>query len=114
MTEHDPRRFVESLDFVTSPGFLDGPDARESVGLPADTGPYRVITDLCVMGYSDREKRMEVLSLHPGVSIDDVKSKTGFAVDASSELVETPPPTGQELDVLRHDVDPEKVVIGRE
>jgi len=114
MTEHDPRRFVESLDFVTSPGFLDGPDARECVGLPADTGPYRVITDLCVMGYSDREKRMEVLSLHPGVSIDDVKSKTGFAVDASSELVETPPPTDQELDVLRHDVDPEKVVIGRE
>jgi glutaconate CoA-transferase subunit B len=114
MTEHDPRRFVESLDFVTSPGFLDGPDARECVGLPADTGPYRVITDLCVMGYSDREKRMEVLSLHPGVSIDDVKSKTGFAVDASSELVETPPPTHQELDVLRHDVDPEKVVIGRE
>ena len=114
MTEHDPRRFVESLDFVTSPGFLDGPDARECVGLPADTGPYRVITDLCVLGYSDREKRMEVLSLHPGVSIDDVKSKTGFAVDASSELVETPPPTDQELDVLRHDVDPEKVVIGRE
>ena len=114
MTEHDPRRFVESLDFVTSPGFLDGPDARECVGLPADTGPYRVITELCVMGYSDREKRMEVLSLHPGVSIDDVKSKTGFAVDASSELVETPPPTDQELDVLRHDVDPEKVVIGRE
>ena len=114
MTEHDPRRFVESLDFVTSPGFLDGPDARECVGLPADTGPYRVITDLCVMGYSDREKRMEVLSLHPGVSSDDVKSKTGCAVDASSELVETPPPTDQELDVLRHDVDPEKVVIGRE
>jgi len=114
MTEHDPRRFVESLDFVTSPGFLDGPDARECVGLPADTGPYRVITDLCVMGYSDKEKRMEVLSLHPGVSIDDVKSKTGFAVDASSQLVETPPPTDQELDVLRHDVDPEKVVIGRE
>ena len=113
MTEHDPRRFVESLDFVTSPGFLEGGDARDEAGLPAGTGPYRVITDLCVMGYSDREKRLEVLSLHPGVALENVQAKTGFSVGISEELSETPPPTNGELGVLRDEVDPTGVVIGR-
>ena len=51
VTIHDKRRFVEKMDFVTSPGYLDGPGARERVGLPKDTGPYKVITDLAVMGH---------------------------------------------------------------
>tara|TARA_A100001037_G_scaffold298417_2_gene322100 strand:+ start:235 stop:999 length:765 start_codon:yes stop_codon:yes gene_type:complete len=113
MTEHDPRRFVETLDFTTSPGFLDGRDAREHAGLPQDTGPYRVITNLCEMGYSLDSGRMEILSLHPGVSIDDVKAKTGFHIEGSSELTETEPPTDDELKVLRTEVDPAGVVIGR-
>ena len=53
-----PRRFVPKLDFVTTPGYLSGPGAREAAGLPAGTGPYRVITDLAVMGYHEATKRM--------------------------------------------------------
>lgn len=113
MTEHDPRRFVEELDFLTSPGFLSGDGAREEAGLPEGTGPYRVITDLCVMGYSSDDRRMEVLSLHPGVSLADVRAKTGFEIKAASEGTETPAPTNLELDVLRNQVDPSGVVIGR-
>lgn len=113
MTEHDPRRFVESLDFLTSPGYLDGEDARERTGLPADTGPYRVITDLCVMGYSERGKRMNVESLHPGVTMADVQAKTGFEIEGGDEVRETAAPTEQELRVLREQVDPAGVVIGR-
>ena len=113
MTEHDPRRFVASLDFKTSPGYLDGPAGRDSVGLPSDTGPYRVITDLCVMGYSDSEKRMEVQSLHPGVSAEQVQEKTGFELFFSGDLEETAAPTETELSVLREQVDPAGVVIGR-
>src|SRR5579871_806979 len=50
VTLHDPRRFVKKLDFITTPGYLTGPGARERAGLPAGTGPYRVITDLAVLG----------------------------------------------------------------
>lgn len=113
MTEHDPRRFVESLDFRTSPGFLDGEGSREAAGLPPGTGPYRVITNLCVMGYSEIQKRMEVLSLHPDVSLRDVQDKTGFEIGAASDVTETAPPSEEELDILRNSVDPTRAVIGR-
>src|SRR5262245_62745292 len=74
VTNHDPRRFVEKLDFLTTPGYLTGPGAREAAGLPPGTGPYRVITDLAVLGYHDQTKRLEMMSLHAGVTI--VKYKT--------------------------------------
>src|SRR5437763_4475974 len=78
VTNHDRRRFVEKLDFLTTPGYLTGPGAREAAGLPAGTGPYRVITDLAVLGYHEQTKRMQVLSLHPGVTMDKVRAATGF------------------------------------
>ena len=112
MTEHSPRRFVETLDFVTSPGYLSGGRAREAAGLPSETGPYRVITDLCVMGYGV-EGRMEVLSLHPGVTRQDVTEATGFSLEIPEGVAGTEAPTEQELHVLRTDVDPTGVVIGR-
>src|SRR5215469_13849603 len=69
VTLHDRRRFVEKLDFLTTAGYLTGPGAREAAGLPPGTGPYRVITDLAVMGYDEQTKRMQLLSLHPGVEL---------------------------------------------
>src|SRR5271169_2075492 len=78
VTHHDRRRFVEKLDFLTTPGYLDGPGAREEAGLPSGTGPYRVITDLGVMGYDDQTKRMQVRSLHPGVTLEQARAATGF------------------------------------
>src|SRR5437868_4974605 len=78
VTNHDARRFVPKLDFITTPGYLTGPGAREAAGLPPGTGPYRVITDLAVMGYHDETRRMQVLSLHPGVTMEQVQAKTGF------------------------------------
>src|SRR6266850_1172966 len=78
VTNHDRRRFVEKLDFVTTPGYLTGPGAREAAGLPPGTGPYRVITDLAVLGFDQQTKRMEVLSLHPGIRLEQVLEATGF------------------------------------
>src|SRR5688572_17305034 len=60
VTNHDRRRFVEKVDFITTPGYLTGPGAREAAGLAPGAGPYRVITDLAVMGYHGQTKRMEV------------------------------------------------------
>lgn len=113
VTQHDPRRFVEKLDFITSPGYLTGPGAREAAGLPPDGGPYRVITDLAILGYHERTKRMQVLSLHPGVSLDRVRQATSFELGVGEPLGTTAPPTEQELRILREEVDPYRLVIGR-
>jgi glutaconate CoA-transferase subunit B len=113
VTSHDRRRFVEKLDFLTTPGYLTGPGAREAVGLPSGTGPYRVITDLAVMGYGEATKRMEVLSLHPSVSLEQVRAATGFELTVHEPLTSTTPPTERELTILREEVDPLRYVIGR-
>lgn len=113
VTNHDRRRFTEKLDFITTPGYLTGPGAREAAGLPPDTGPYRVITDLAVLGYHAQTKRMEVLSLHPGVSLDRVRENTGFVLGVHDPLETTTPPSETELRILREEVDPHRYIIGR-
>ncbi|MBN1148976.1 MAG: CoA-transferase subunit beta, partial [Anaerolineales bacterium] len=64
----DKRKFVERVDFVTTPGYLGGPGEREKAGLPAGSGPYRVITQLGVYDFNESTKAMQLASLHPGVS----------------------------------------------
>jgi glutaconate CoA-transferase subunit B len=113
ITTHDRRRFVEQLDFLTTPGYLTGPGAREAAGLPPGAGPYRVITDLAVLGYSEQTKRMEILSLHPGITRNMVQQATGFELGVREPLATTPPPTEHELHILRDDVDPHRYIIGR-
>lgn len=113
MTQHDKRRFVEKLDFLTSPGYLTGPGAREAVGLPKGTGPYRIITDLAVMGFEEKSKRMQVESLHPGVTLDEVQANTGFELLQAPRVTQTEPPRENELRILRGEVDPYRYVIGR-
>jgi glutaconate CoA-transferase subunit B len=113
VTNHDRRRFVEKLDFLTTPGYLAGDGAREAAGLPPGTGPYRVITDLAVMGYHEQTRRMEVHSLHPGVTLERVRANTGFELGVREPLTQTAPPTGQELQILRDEVDPHRYLLGR-
>ena len=113
VTSHDRRRFVERLDFLTTPGYLTGPGAREAAGLAPNTGPYRVITDLAIMGYHEQTKRMEVLSLHPGVTMEQVQANTGFAIAGREPLLTTAPPSDAELRILRDEVDPFRYIIGR-
>jgi len=113
VTNHDPRRFVEKLDFLTTPGYLTGPGAREAAGLAPGSGPWRVITDLAVMGYHTQTKRMLVLSLHPCVTLEQVKKATSFALEVGEPLAVTPAPSERELLILREEVDPHRYIIGR-
>lgn len=113
VTNHDRRRFVEKLDFVTTPGYLTGPGAREAAGLPPGTGPYRVITDLAVLGYNDDSKRMEVISVHPGITLQQVRSATGFDLGTRDSVEATAPPSADELRILREQVDPRRYIVGR-
>ena len=113
ITVQDARRFTPKLDFITSPGYLTGPGAREAVGLPPGTGPYKVITDLGVIGFDDETKRMRVESVHQGVTRAKVVESTGFELLWAPAASETPPPTEDELRVLREEVDPYRYIIGR-
>jgi glutaconate CoA-transferase subunit B len=113
ITPMDSRRFVEKVDFITSPGYLNGKGARERAGLPAGTGPYKVITNLCILGYDEDTCRMRIESLHPGVSVEKVQENCGFELLKAENLEITPPPTAEELRILRDDVDPDGYIIGR-
>ena len=111
---HDRRRFVSKLDFLTTPGYLAGAGAREAAGLPPGTGPYRVVTDLAVLGYQEQSKQMEVVSLHPGVTIEQVRDNTGFEIGVREPLLQTPAPMAEELEILRTQIDPHRYLIGRD
>ena len=113
ITVQDSRRFTPKLDFITSPGYLTGPGAREAAGLPPGTGPYKVITDLGVIGFDDETKRMRVESVHRGVTREKVVESTGFELLWAPAASETPAPTEDELRVLRQEVDPYRYIIGR-
>ena len=113
ITPHDKRRFVSKLDFLTTPGYLSGPGAREQAGLPPGSGPYKVISTLALMGYDETTKRMKVESLHPGVTRQDVVDNTGFEMLFADPLPITPEPMEGELRILREEVDPERIIIGK-
>jgi len=108
---HDARRFVEKVDFITTPGYLSGPGAREAAGLPPGTGPYRVVTSLAVMGYHPESKRMMLLQTQPGIPVEHVFENTGFDLLVAEEVTENPPPTDEELHILRNEVDKTKFYI---
>ena len=107
---HEKRRFVDNVDFITSPGFLHGGTSRKDSGLLAG-GMYRVVTDLAIMGFDEASKRMQIIALHPGITIDQVRANTGFELEVAAEVETTEPPTEQELEVLRH-LDPERLYTG--
>ncbi len=113
LMRHDKLRFVDKLDFLTTPGYLSGPGAREKAGLPAETGPYRVITQLGVLGFDDESKEMMLLSVHPGVTVEDVVENTGFKLIIPDNVSTTEPPTSDELRLLREEIDPSGIVIGK-
>lgn len=113
ITPQDVKRFVEKVSFVTTPGYLDGPGARERAGLPANTGPHKVITNMAVMGYDQKTKRMRVESIHSGNTFEDVQKNCGFPLLKAEKIVTTPAPAEKELEILRNEVDPKRYIIGR-
>ena len=94
------RGFVNKLDFVTSLGHGSGPGSRERLGVMTK-GPTRVMTDLCVMEPDPETRELTVVSLHPGVTREKAQAECGWALRFAAEVSETPPPTDNELGVLR-------------
>ena len=108
----DKYRFVKKLDFITTPGYLNGYDSREKIGLPRDSGPYRIITQLGVYGFDKESKKMKLISTHPGVTIEQIKNNSSFDILIQDRIGITKPPTKNELKILK-DIDPAGMVIGK-
>jgi glutaconate CoA-transferase subunit B len=108
----DRRRFVDHVDFLTTPGYLDGPGARERAGLPRGTGPFRVITQLGLYDFEEQTKRLSLLALHPGVSVEQVQANSSFEVLLPESLESTAPPSEEERRLLK-EIDPLGIVIGK-
>lgn len=111
MRNQSTRTFVNKLPFITTPGYLDGPGARERVGLPAGGGPYRVITQLGVFGFDETTKQMCLIARHPGVTIEEIQANSEFPILLPDKIDCTEPPTAEEQRILR-EIDPTGMVIG--
>ncbi len=111
VARHERRRFPERVDYRTSPGWLEGGSSRERAGIRGG-GPSAVVTTLGIIRFRPDSREPYLASYHPGVSLARIQAETGFPLDVS-EAVETPPPTAEELRILRHVVDPEGVFLKR-
>ena len=108
---HNPRTFVERVDFLGGPGFLDGPHSWVEAGLPGG-GPAAVVTPLGTMDFDPATLRMRLRSVHPGIHVDQVVEATGFELVMPDSVTQTAAPTGEELAVVRR-LDSSGVLKGR-
>lgn len=103
---HNPRAFVPKVDFVSCAGYLDGGTAREDLGLTG--GPELVVTNLAVLDFDEETKHMRLRSVHPGITVDQVREATGFElVLPVGDVPETPRPSVEQVRLIRDVIDPD-------
>jgi len=109
ITPHQKRRFPERVDFRTSAGFLSGREEREAARLRG-TGPQAVVTDLGILE-PDETGELVLTALHPGKTVEQARENTGWGLRIAPELRITPPPTKEELRILREELDPRGIYL---
>jgi glutaconate CoA-transferase, subunit B len=107
--QHEPRRFVKQLDYLTSVGWFEGGDSRTKLGLQRG-GILAVVTNLGVMKFDEGAREMYAAEFYPGVEPARIKECTGFDIDISRAR-EAVPPRAEELRILREEVDPQKLIL---
>jgi len=106
MTDHQKRKFVPRVDFISSPGYLDGsPGARERAGLPPDTGPWIVVTNWALFDFEEESHRMRLLAIAPFVTLEQVLQEMSFRPVIPDRIETLDPPTEEELTILRTEMD---------
>lgn len=108
--KHQKRRFVEHVDYITSPGWGDGPEGRQKAGLDSRKGPRAVITELGILRFDETSRRMYLSEYYPGVTPEQVQENTGFQLDLS-RAKQSEPPADAVLEVLVNKVDPMRIMI---
>src|SRR5262249_10043928 len=110
VTPHEKRRFVERVDFITSPAWLEGDGSRRRAGLLFG-GVSRVVTTLGILDFDPDTRRMRIEATHPEVTLEAIRANTGFALGVTPEIKVTEPPSDDELAMLRA-LDPERRFLG--
>jgi acyl CoA:acetate/3-ketoacid CoA transferase beta subunit len=108
--KHQKRKIVAALDFMTTVGYLTGGDSRVEAGLPM-CRDIRIITNYCVFNFNNQDRALQVESIHPGISREEIIENTGAPVRFADDLKTTDEPTVAELTVLREKIDPNKMYI---
>ena len=108
--QHEKRKFVQKVDYLTSPGWLNGPEGRKEAGLTG-AGPSIVITNMALMGFDEITKKMYLKKCYPGFTPKQILDNMGFEVDIS-RAEELKPPSEDELQVLREKCDPQRLILG--
>ena len=108
--KHQKRKIVEAVDFITTVGYLKGCASRKEQGLPMYKD-IRIITNLCVFNFNNENREIQVESIHPGVTKEDIVSNTGLDILIPDGAKTTNEPTEFELTMLREHIDPKKMYI---
>lgn len=108
-TPHQIRRFPEKVDFITSAGYLNGSGERQAAGVRGK-GPVAVVTNLGILE-PDETGEMVLTTLHPGVTVDQVKANTGWDLKVAEKLKYTEPPSDEDLRILREELDPTGIYL---
>ncbi len=108
--QQEKRKFVPRLDYLTTPGWLDGTDSRAKAGL-SPGGPSAVVTGMAIFRFDDTTRHMYLSGLFPGIQAQEVQDNMGFKVDLS-RAKPVPPPSSDELHTLREICDPQRLILG--
>ena len=107
-TDMQRRKFVKSVDFISSPGFLDGSlGARERAGLPRGTGPWRVVTPWSIFDFEEDSRYLRLIAVASFVTVEQVLAEMEFVPKMAAEIQVLEPPTEEEITVLRTQMDVE-------
>jgi glutaconate CoA-transferase subunit B len=106
ITDHEARKFVPQVDFISSPGYLDGsPGARERAGLPRATGPWAVVTNWALFDFEEETRRMRLRAIAPFVTLEQVLDGMSFEPVLAESIETLDPPTEEELEIFRGEMD---------
>lgn len=108
--KHEKRKIVDLLDYVTSVGYYQGKTSRQDIGLP-ECNSVKIITNLCVFGFDKEDKRIQIDSIHSGVSLEQVQENTGVTLLIPDKAKVTEEPTTEEINLLENQIDPEHQYI---
>jgi len=111
MMTHNKRKFVKKLDYMTSPGYLDGPGSRKKLSLVGG-GPEVVITDMCQFDFHPDTKKIRLMTVHPGYEVEDVLENVMFDVIVPDDVPTTEEPSQDQIDIM-HILDPNGIYLGK-
>ncbi|MDO9537338.1 MAG: CoA-transferase, partial [Thermoplasmata archaeon] len=112
MMRLEKKRFLNKIDYITSPGHLTGGNSRKETGLVGG-GPAAVITEKCIFRFDEGTKEMYLDSLHPGVTVEEIKDNVSWDLKVANDLKETERPTIEEVDFMKT-IDPTDIILRTE